>query len=227
MKRTSIPTISKLNPHKTPQSGFTLIEVLIALAIAALMIAVATIALNDNELAKLKNKSRQFYGLLQVAQEESIIRGIELGVKVESDGYSFLIYNGGKWQPLEDHRLLRNVEFEEPVQASINLEGQEALLANEEEDDSDSGRGGKDSSDSDKSGTEKDEDKKSSSRTPQIYMLSSGEMNDFVVTIGLDRDEPVFYRITGNYVGEIELSNAIKGHYSHDWDLDLEDDDDE
>lgn len=217
MKRTSIPIINKANPHKALQSGFTLIEVLIALAIAALMIAVATIALSDNELAKLKNKSRQFYGLLQVAQEESIIRGIELGVRVESHGYSFLIYNSGKWQPLEDHRLLRDVEFEEPIQASINLEGQEALLANEEVDDSGSTRGDKGSAEADK------EKQKSTPRTPQIYMLSSGEMNDFVVTIGLDRDEPVFYRITGNYVGELELSNAIQGHYSHDWDLDLED----
>lgn len=222
MKRTSIPTINKVNPYKTLQSGFTLIEVLIALAIAALMIAVATIALSDNDLAKLKNKSRQFYGLLQVAQEESIIRGIELGVRVNSDGYSFLIYNGGKWQPLEDHRLLREVEFEEPIQASINLQGQDALLANEEEDDSDSERDSKDSGEANK-----EEEQNSTSRTPQIYMLSSGEMNDFVVTIGLDRDEPVFYRVTGNYVGEIELSNAIKGHYSHDWDLDLEDDDNE
>ncbi|GAA0205885.1 hypothetical protein GCM10009123_11680 [Kangiella japonica] len=222
MKRTSIPTINKVNHHKALQSGFTLIEVLIALAIAALMIAVATIALSDNELAKLKNKSRQFYGLLQVAQEESIIRGIELGVRVDSDGYSFLIYNGGKWQPLEDHQLLRDIELEEPIQASINLEGQEALLANEQEDETDSGRSNKGSGEA-----EQADETKISSQTPQIYMLSSGEMNDFVVTIGLDRDEPVFYRITGNYVGEIKLSNAIKGHYSHDWDLDLEDDDDE
>ena len=60
MKRISIPKISKPNSIKqTLQSGFTLIEVLIAVAIAALTITVATIALGDNELAKLKNKSRQ------------------------------------------------------------------------------------------------------------------------------------------------------------------------
>ena len=219
MKRTSIPTISKpSNNTKTLQSGFTLVEVLIAVAIAALMIAVATIALGDNDLAKLKNKSRQLYGLLQVAQEESIIRGIELGVRVERQGYSFMIYNGGKWQPLEDHQLLKNIEFEEPIEAAINLEGQESLLKNEEEDESLSGKG-------EQSDTE-DNSKKKVSKTPQIYMLSSGEMNDFVLTLGLDRDEPVFYRIQGNYVGEITLSNAMEGHYAHDWDLDLDDEDD-
>ena len=222
MKRISIPKISKQRSiRKTLQSGFTLVEVLIAVMIAALMISVATIALSDNQLGELKNKSRQFYGLLQVAQEESIIRGIELGVKVKPQGYFFMVYNGGKWQPLEDHRLLREVEFEEPIRATVNLDEEGALLENEQEEEDDTG--GKGSAEVDA----EEEAKKKSLETPQIYMLSSGEMNDFVVTIGLDRDEPVFYRVKGNYVGEIELSTAMQGHYSHDWDLDLEDDDNE
>lgn len=224
MKPTLIPKTSKQHSfRKTLQSGFTLIEVLIAVAIAALTITVATIALGDNDLAKLKTKARQFYGLLQVAQEESIIRGIELGVRVRPDGYAFMLYNGGKWQPLEDHQLLREIKFEEPIRAAINLEGQDALLKNEEEDEDESagGRGSKGSEQAEQ------EEEKKSPKTPQIYMLSSGEMNDFVVTLGLDRDEPVFYRIKGSYVGEIELSNAIEGHYGHDWDLNLEDDEDD
>ncbi|GAA4344963.1 type II secretion system minor pseudopilin GspH [Kangiella taiwanensis] len=222
MKQISIPKTSRLEPIKTTlQKGFTLVEVLIALMIAALMISVATIALNDNEAAELKTKSRQLYGLLQVAQEESIIRGIELGVRIESDGYSFMIYNGGKWQPLEDHRLLKDIQLEEPVRIAVNLEGQDALLENEApEDDGDSERGSKGGS-----ATSENEEDKNKAKTPQIYMLSSGEMNEFVVTIGLDRDEPIFYRIRGNYVGEIDFSNALEGHYSHDWDKDLEDDD--
>lgn len=222
MKQISIPKTSRLEPIKTTlQKGFTLVEVLIALMIAALMISVATIALNDNEAAELKTKSRQLYGLLQVAQEESIIRGIELGVRIESDGYSFMIYNGGKWQPLEDHRLLKDIQLEDPIRIAVNLEGQDALLENEApEDDEDSERGSKGGS-----ATSENEEDKNKAKTPQIYMLSSGEMNEFVVTIGLDRDEPIFYRIRGNYVGEIDFSNALEGHYSHDWDKDLEDDD--
>ena len=190
--------------------------------IAAMMISVATIALNDNERAELKTKSRQLYGLLQVAQEESIIRGIELGVRIDSDGYSFMIYNGGKWQPLEDHRLLKAIELEEPIRIAVNLEGQDALLENEQPEDEETP-----SRDGGSGDSSEQEDRKSKSKTPQIYMLSSGEMNEFVVTVGLDRDEPLFYRIRGNYVGDIELSNALEGHYSHDWDKDLDDEDDE
>ncbi|GAA4358911.1 type II secretion system minor pseudopilin GspH [Kangiella marina] len=222
MKRISTPKTSSCVPIKySLQKGFTLVEVLIALMIAALMISVATIALNDNEAAQLKTKARQVYGLLQVAQEESIIRGIELGVRVQSDGYSFMVYNGGKWQPLEDHRLLKSIQLDEPIRLEVNLEGEEALLANEEADDDDVGGSKGGTADS---GAEEENKKKA--KTPQIYMLSSGEMNEFVLTIGLDRDEPVFYRVRGNYVGEIELSNALEGHYSHDWDKDLEEDED-
>ncbi|WP_046560464.1 type II secretion system minor pseudopilin GspH [Kangiella geojedonensis] len=223
MKLISTPKTNKLTPIKTSlQKGFTLVEILIALMIAAMMISVATIALNDNERAELKTKSRQLYGLLQVAQEESIIRGIELGVQIESDGYSFMIYNGGKWQPLEDHRLLKAIELEEPIRIAVNLEGQDALLENEQPEDEEAP-----SRDGGSGDSSEQEDRKSKSKTPQIYMLSSGEMNEFVVTVGLDRDEPLFYRIRGNYVGDIELSNAIEGHYSHDWDKDLDDEDDE
>ena len=157
MKQISIPKTSRLEPIKTTlQKGFTLVEVLIALMIAALMISVATIALNDNEAAELKTKSRQLYGLLQVAQEESIIRGIELGVKIESDGYSFMIYNGGKWQPLEDHRLLKDIQLEDPIRIAVNLEGQDDLLENEApENDEDSERGSKGGS----AASENEEDK--------------------------------------------------------------------
>lgn len=220
MTRTSANPINKLSANnRFTQAGFTLLEVLIALAIATLMLSVATIAFGDDELARLENKSRQLYGLLQIAQEESIIRGVEIGVVVEPQRYSFMIYNGDKWQPLEDHRLLREITFEEPLKAYVNVEGQESLLKNAQaQEESSSGRDGKESA----SEEESDEPKKPLD-SPQIFMLSSGEMNEFVMTIGLDRDEPVFYRITGNYVGEIELSNAIKGHYSHDWDLDLDD----
>lgn len=223
MKLILTPKTSKLTPiKKSLQKGFTLVEILIALMIAAMMISVATIALNDNERAELKTKSRQLYGLLQVAQEESIIRGIELGVRIESDGYSFMIYNGGKWQPLEEHRLLKAIELEDPIRVAVNLEGQDALLENEPPEDEETP-----SRDGGKAERSDQEERKNKSNTPQIYMLSSGEMNEFVVTVGLDREEPLFYRIRGSYVGDIDFSNALEGHYSHDWDKDLDDEDDE
>lgn len=214
MKPISTAIISKQSfRHPTIQAGFTLLEILIALAIAGIMLSVAVIAFSDNDAAKLKNKAHQLFGLMQIAQEESIIRGIEIGIRVEQDGYSFLLYDGERWSPLQDHALLRKVELDEPIEMYVNVEGQEALLGSSAEDEVVKG-------DAEDEQAEADETK--NVEPPQIFILSSGEMNEFTVTIGLDRDDARFYRITGNYLGDINMTPAMTGHYRHDWDLELD-----
>lgn len=214
MKPISTAIISKQSfRHPTIQAGFTLLEILIALAIAGIMLSVAVIAFSDNDAAKLKNKAHQLFGLMQIAQEESIIRGIEIGIRVEQDGYSFLLYDGERWSPLQDHALLRKVELDEPIEMYVNVEGQEALLGSSAEDEVVKG-------DDETEQAEADETK--NVEPPQIFILSSGEMNEFTVTIGLDRDDARFYRITGNYLGDINMTPAMTGHYRHDWDLELD-----
>ncbi|MHC9511572.1 type II secretion system minor pseudopilin GspH [Kangiella sp. M94] len=210
----SAATISKRFIRKsTIQAGFTLLEILIALAIAGIMLSVAVIAFSDNDAAKLKNKAYQLFGLMQIAQEESILRGVEIGIRVEQNGYSFLLYDGDRWNPLQDHALLKKVELDEPIEMYVNVEGQEALLGSSADEEAVKG-------DTESEQAEDDQTKKV--EPPQIFILSSGEMNEFTVTIGLDRDDARFYRITGNYLGDINLTPAMTGHYRHDWDLELD-----
>lgn len=214
MKPISTATISKPSVrHSTIQAGFTLLEILIALAIAGIMLSVAVIAFSDNDAAKLKNKAHQLFGLIQIAQEESIIRGIEVGIRVEQNGYSFLLYDGERWSPLQDHALLRKVELDEPIEMYVNVEGQEALLGSSAEDEV---------TIADAENEQAEDDANKNVEPPQIFILSSGEMNEFTVTIGLDRDDARFYRVTGNYLGDVQLTPAIEGHYRHDWDLELD-----
>lgn len=210
----SAATINKRSIRKsTIQAGFTLLEILIALAIAGIMLSVAVIAFSDNDAAKLKNKAYQLFGLMQIAQEESILRGVEIGIRVEQNGYSFLLYDGDRWNPLQDHALLKKVKLDEPIEMYVNVEGQEALLGSSNEEEAVKGD----------TGSEQAEDEQAEKvEPPQIFILSSGEMNEFTVTIGLDRDDARFYRITGNYLGDINLTPAMTGHYRHDWDLELD-----
>ncbi|MCW8856095.1 MAG: type II secretion system minor pseudopilin GspH [Kangiella sp.] len=214
MKLTSTATISKRSiRHSTIQAGFTLLEILIALAIAGIMLSVAVIAFSDNDAAKLKNKAHQLFGLIQIAQEESILRGVEIGIRVKQDGYSFLLYDGTRWNPLQDHSLLKDVELEEPIEMYVNVEGQEALLGSPADEQVAKGD----------AETEQAEDEQAQTiEPPQIFILSSGEMNEFTVTIGLDRDDARFYRITGSFLGELKFEPAMEGHYRHDWDLELD-----
>lgn len=46
---------------------------------------------------------------------------------------------------------------------------------------------------------------------PQIFLLSSGELNPFVLAIGNRDDNPVFYRLRSNIWGDIKLEGPIQG----------------
>lgn len=201
------------------QSGFTFVEIVVALAIVAILVAMATVFIGPNQKGELKNHAYRLLGLLKIAHEESIIRGVELGLRVDNDGYSFLIYNQDKWQPLEDHDFLKGQEISEPFALYVNVDGQDSLLKNavpEEE------SGSKENT---QSNDEQLDDQKPI-KIPQVFMLSSGEMNNFYLTIGLEQDEGYFYRIGGNYLGDFKISKTIlEGDYQSDWDKNLNKDD--
>ena len=219
MKQISTKITNKGYSSKQSQAGFTLLEILIALSIAAVMLSVAVIAFKDNEAAKLRNKAHQLLGLMQVAQEESIIRGLELGLRVEKEKYYFMLFDNNKWSPLNEHDVLREIKLDEPIEVYVHVEGQESLLKNtEEEQEAD----GKNAPQSEPNDTERNIERSKKRVTPQVFMLSSGEMNEFSLTIGLDRDEAKFYRIKGNIMGEMRMTKMLDGHYRHDWDLDVE-----
>ncbi|WP_251358882.1 type II secretion system minor pseudopilin GspH [Kangiella sp. TOML190] len=210
---------TKLFSLANPQAAFTLLEVLIAIAIVSIVATGAYLAFGDSRSGDLKNHAYKLLGQMQIAQEESIIRGVELGLRVDDDGYFFMVYNDEKWQPLEDHQILKEQKFEEPFRLYVHLEGQEALLKNAEDEEE------KDSNESDSSNSEIEASQKKRLKTPQIFMLSSGEMNEFLLTIGLDNDDEKFYRILGNYLGRLQISSVpIEGHYESDWDKDFDED---
>ncbi len=202
--------------NKKPQAGFTMLEVVIAMAIIAIIAVGAFRFFGSNHKGDLKNHAYKLLGQLQIAQEESIIRGVDFGLRVEDDGYFFLIYNQEKWQRLEDHQFLKEQEFKEPFALYVNVDGQESLLKNAEPDEDDD-KG------SDTEVTTGDLDLEKKIKLPQVFMLSSGEMNEFVLTVGLDQDDGAFYRIRGNYLGDFKISRtALEGDFQSDWDKDLD-----
>ena len=47
---------------------------------------------------------------------------------------------------------------------------------------------------------------------PQIYILSSGEMNDFHIAIGWTDEDPRYFLITGTMLGEVQLDGPMTGN---------------
>lgn len=197
----------KKSMNKKPQAAFTLLEVLISVAIIAVIVTGAYLAFGNRLAGEVKNKSYRLLGQLQIAQEESILRGVELGLLVEPDGYSFMIFSNDSWQPLEQHPILKPEKLEKPLGIFVKLEGQEILFTNRSQDEK-SGKG--------------EQDKNKRPTNPQVYILSSGEMNEFILTLGVDQDEGFFYRMRSNYLGDLKIyKKPLEGHYEYDWDKEL------
>lgn len=74
---------------RTKQSGFTLIEILIAIAIVSILMSVAVINIPDHDARNWKNDTNHLLTLMNVAHEESLMNGRPLYLRVDQNGWKF------------------------------------------------------------------------------------------------------------------------------------------
>ena len=176
------------------QHGFTLLELLVVVVIVAILFTYTTLAIRSDTPEDIINKEAQrMERLIQLALEESILRGEEYGIEIFLDGYRFLRFDvtENRWLPLSDDKILRQRDLPLDMELEMNLEDTEIVIEmasdpmKEQELDLDSGSDEKDS----------DEEK----ARPQIFLLSSGEIT------------PVFdIRF---YILGVEASYFVKGAF--------------
>jgi len=173
--------------HFNAESGFTLIELLVVVVIVAILFTYTTLAIrSDSPEDIIKKEAQRMERLVQLALEESILRGEEYGLEIYLDGYRFLHFTENQWLPLSGDKILRERELPLEMELEMRLEETEIVieLADEPMDEQ---------LDLD---TESDDDDKKEVK-PQIYLLSSGE-----ITPEFD----VRFYITG-----VETSYLVKG----------------
>lgn len=151
------------------QRGFTLIEILVVLVIVAAMAALLVFSFHDSSQQRLRREANDFAALLNAAADEAVMRGIELGVVVDDEGYRFVVFDPEtkQWQAAIERGLAAH-KFPERYKIDFALDGSEVdeqvierikLLAQHSEDE----------------------------RTrPSILILSSGEITPFKLTLRPD-----------------------------------------
>ena len=156
--------------------GFTLLEVMIVVVIIGIMLSVATLSMRGDSHAKLlARETDRIIALLDLASQEAVMRGEQLAVRFSNDGYEFMVLQKGRWVPVADDRSLRARTLPDDIE--LRLELQDApppSLVSEE------------------------------SGLPQVFLLSSGEMTPFVITLFSPWTEQR-YVLKGNLLGRLEL----------------------
>jgi general secretion pathway protein H len=159
--------------------GFTLLEIMVVLVLIGIIFsfAVLSIGRNDQDEA-VKRETRRLATMIDMANDEAVIRGEELAIHFTEKGYDFLILRIEGWRELQDDRLLHSYKLPEGIRVRIEVEGDPPGLGQEDK-------------------------KADDTLTPQVYILSSGEMTPFTAIFEAEYSR-VRYHLTASMLGKLD-----------------------
>jgi general secretion pathway protein H len=146
------------------QQGFTLLELLVVVVIVSILFTYTTLAIRtDSPEDLIKQEAQRLERLIQLALEESILRGEEYAIEFHIDSYRFLRFENNRWQPLSGDKILRERQLAMDMEIEMSMEETEIVMK----------FGSEKSLESDENSDDEDKEAKPE---PQIFILSSGEI---------------------------------------------------
>ena len=173
--------------------GFTLIEILVVIAVAAILVTIAVMSFNliDNDRAVQKQVIK-LSSLIDMASDEAQIQGRDYGLEFLQAGYRFVEYDPflETWSEVIGDELMRPRDLEEDMVVELFLEDHRVLLQaaaeNIEEEEDDAGR----------DNTEH--------YLPHVLIMASGDITPFRLEIvRLTDDQTVGLKV--EFGGELEI----------------------
>lgn len=179
--------------------GFTLLELLVVMVMMGLMTAAAISTINyvftDDTAEK---HSERLAALVELAAEEALLTGRELGMRIDDDGYAFYQFDerAQAWSAINQQKVFRNRAFPEHIEISLRLEGQAVVLA--QEDDQEDQEGEETQPDEENS-----EDNDFAEEPPQLMFFSSGQTTPFTLEV-LDTRDGKRWQLEIDLLGRVE-----------------------
>ena len=170
--------------------GFTLLEILVVIAIVGIIVTVATIAVGvlgrDREM---QDQAERLWAVLQQAKEETELQGVDIGMRVGIGSYDFVRFNARSqsWIPVQDDDLLSARKLPEGLRLRLWLEGRETVLRDNLEASDEPADDEKKEGEEAKAVTA--EERRRRERPPQVMVLSSGDVNSFELQFERDQGE--------------------------------------
>jgi general secretion pathway protein H len=156
--------------------GFTLLEIMAVVVIIGIVLTFMTLSTGgDNRAEQMQREAQRLLALLELASDEAVMRSEQLALRVGENDYEFMILDGNQWLPLDDDRPLRPRQLPKGIELRLELEENPPPGLTAENDEQ-----------------------------PQVFLLSSGEMTPFVLTLSAPESEKS-YHIKASLLGRVEL----------------------
>ena len=198
-KMTSVTGIYRISNKmlKLRHAGFTLMEVMLVMLLMGLTAAAVTMSIgNSGPQQALDRTAQQFIAATEMVLDETVLSGQFMGIVIEKTSYQFVFYKDGKWQPLDEDRLLSEKEMEPGVVMNLVLDGL-PLVQEDEEDDSWF----------EEPLIEPSSDDKKKHPEPQVMLFPSGEMSAFELTFitKTDKGQQAEALVVGDALGRLTI----------------------
>jgi general secretion pathway protein H len=109
--------------------GFTLIELLIAMVLIGLMAGMAVLAMGNADRSKQQQlEAERLAMLLELAEQEAMIRGEIIALELFSEGYRFLSLQKDEWRPETVDQLFRSRTLNARMQLTLKLDEKPVYL---------------------------------------------------------------------------------------------------
>ena len=202
--------------HQRLSRGFTLIEVLLVILLIGLLASAVVINFSGESRDKqLSTQTGQLQQLIHIASETAMLKQQELGLFVDDEGYRFMLFQDDKWHSIREPKSLQPRQFPPGYKIQLELEGLEWSEGNllsqlewQEEDETLFEENSFDQREAEKQKQAAEEDnttapqlrtgfeiaprQKDDPKLPQIYLLSSGEVTPFLLTVRDETETPVW-----------------------------------
>ena len=158
--------------------GFTLIELLVVLVVLALLVSLVGLNIGGGgERRELAERTRSLFLRMQVALDEAVISGREIGLRFDNGRYRFLVFerDSQSWAAPRGRRLSGG-RFPQWVGKRVTTEGSEGTGLDDGE----------------------------SEQLPDIVFFSSGEITPFELELWWQRDEGAVHRLVSDGINAPE-----------------------
>lgn len=169
-----------MSPHLTNSSrGFTLIELMVVMVIIGVMAGFAVLSMGIGKRDEVHHEAKRLAALIEIAIQESLLSGQELGLRFSDHGYEFytlgVVEDKPKWVPLQDdEHLSQPRELPESIELELYVEGNYVDLQN------------------------------TLLKGVHVYLLSSGEITPFALEFRHLESE-LIYQLQGAITGAMKL----------------------